>query len=70
MRRPGIRRLFRFSRRSRGGVREDVHEEFTFHIQMRTEELVRSGLTDREGARSSVARVRRCRSGRRSLCQA
>jgi hypothetical protein len=48
MKRPGVRRLFRFSRRSREGVREDVHEEFKFHIQMRTEELVRSGLTDAE----------------------
>ena len=48
MRRPGVKRLFRFTRRSREGVREDVHEEFNFHIQMRAEELVRSGLTDGE----------------------
>lgn len=48
MKRPGVKRLFGFTRRSRESVRADVHEEFTFHIQMRTEELVRSGLTDGE----------------------
>jgi putative ABC transport system permease protein len=41
----GVKRLFRFPRRSRDAVREEVHEEFEFHLEMRTEELVRAGLT-------------------------
>src|SRR5260221_6848558 len=41
-----FRRLFRFSSRSVPDVRADVHEEFRFHLDMRTAELVRSGLTE------------------------
>jgi predicted permease len=48
MRRPGVKRLFRFPLRTRAAVREDVHEEFGFHLDMRTDELIRSGLTPAE----------------------
>jgi predicted permease len=55
MRRSGVKRLFRFPLRTRNAVREDVREEFQFHIDVRTEELVRSGLTDAE-ARAQALR--------------
>ena len=42
---PRFRRLFRFSSRSAGDVRADVREEARFHLDMRTDELIRSGLT-------------------------
>jgi predicted permease len=43
-----MKRLFRFPLRTRTVVREEVHEEFRFHIDMRTDELTRSGLTEGE----------------------
>ena len=58
MKRPGVRRLFQFSLRSRESVREDIQEEFNFHIQMRTEELVRLGLTDGEARARARAGAR------------
>ena len=43
-----IKRVFRFSFRSRDEVRSDVREEFQFHLDMRTTELVESGLPEAE----------------------
>jgi putative ABC transport system permease protein len=43
-----FRRLFRFSSRSVPDVRAEVREEFRFHLDMRTAELERSGLTERQ----------------------
>lgn len=40
------KRLFRFPWRSRAALRADVQEEFQFHLDMRTAELVASGLSD------------------------
>jgi predicted permease len=48
MKRPGVRRLFRFPFRSREAVRDDVREEFEFHLDMRTRELIDSGVPPRE----------------------
>jgi putative ABC transport system permease protein len=42
----GVKRLFQFPSRSRDEVRSEIRNEFQFHVDMRTEELVRSGLTD------------------------
>jgi hypothetical protein len=44
MNRARFRRLFRFSSRSTRDVRADVREEAQFHLDMRTDELMRSGL--------------------------
>ncbi|MPY86805.1 MAG: FtsX-like permease family protein [Luteitalea sp.] len=55
MKRSGLRRLFRFSSRTREEVRADVHDEFQFHLDMRTAELRRSGLIDAE-ARAQALR--------------
>lgn len=45
MKRPGIRRLFRFPSRTPGDVRVDLRDEFDLHIDMRTEALIGSGLS-------------------------
>src|SRR6188508_2330974 len=50
-----VRRVFRFPFRRRADVRSDVREEFDFHLEMRTEELMRSGLNEAEAS----ARARR-----------
>jgi predicted permease len=44
--RPGVRRLFRFPRRTGEDVRGDIQAEFEFHVDMRVQELVQSGLTE------------------------
>ena len=51
-----VKRLFRFPFRSRAEIRADVAEEFAFHLDMRTDELVREGLT----ASEARARARAC----------
>jgi len=52
---PRFRRLFRFSSRSAGDVRADVREEARFHLDMRTDELMHSGLTQAQ-ARAQAER--------------
>lgn len=69
MLRPGIRRLFRLGVRSAGARREQVDDELQLHIQLRTEHLMRQGLSpaaareealrmfgDLEGAREGMLR--------------
>jgi putative ABC transport system permease protein len=51
----GIKRLFRHSTRTRDEVRSDIADEFSFHLDMRTDELVRAGLT-RDDARRQAER--------------
>jgi predicted permease len=46
----GIKRLFHHISRTRDEVRSDIAEEFAFHLDMRTDELVRDGLS-RDAAR-------------------
>ena len=48
MKRPGVKRLFRSPFRTREDIRQDVREEFEFHIETRAHELVESGLTGDE----------------------
>ncbi|MGH9310750.1 MAG: hypothetical protein ACRD1U_15345 [Vicinamibacterales bacterium] len=43
MRPRGVKRLFRYSFRTRDEVRTDIADEFACHIDMRTEELIREG---------------------------
>ncbi len=52
---PSARRLFRFARRSPNDVRDDVQEEFAFHLEMRVDDLVGQGLTEAE-ARAQALR--------------
>ena len=44
MTRRGIKRMFRFPFRRREDIRSDIREEFEFHVDMRTEELMRFGM--------------------------
>ncbi len=46
MKRRGVKKIFRFPFRTRETVRDDVQEEFQFHLDMRTAELMRLGLTE------------------------
>ncbi|MEO6235529.1 MAG: ABC transporter permease, partial [Vicinamibacterales bacterium] len=50
-----IKRLFRLSFRTREDIRADIADEFSFHLDMRTAELVRSGL-DEAPARAQAVR--------------
>ena len=40
-----VKRLFRFPFRTREAVRADIAEEFAFHLDMRTDELMREGMS-------------------------
>lgn len=40
---PFLRRLFRFSSRSRGDIARDVRDEIAFHLEMRARELMQRG---------------------------
>src|SRR5262245_61718248 len=46
MRPHGVKRLFSFPFRSRRDVRDDVRDEFLFHLDMRTDEPRREGLSE------------------------
>ncbi len=50
-----VRRLFAFPSRTRDEIRRDVDDEIAFHLDMRTDELIREGLTEAE-ARARAAR--------------
>ena len=49
------KRLFTLPFRTRGDVRADIADEFSFHLEMRTDELVGAGLSEAE-ARAQAAR--------------
>ena len=55
MRPRDTKRLFRFPSRSKADVRGDVHEEFSLHIDMRVDDLVRTGM-DEADARAQAHR--------------
>ena len=50
----GVKRLFGYTSRSRGEVQADVADEFAFHLDMRTEALMREGLTHAEARAQAV----------------
>jgi predicted permease len=49
----GIKRLFAHVSRTRDQVRTDIADEFAFHLDMRTDELVREGLPRDEARRQA-----------------
>jgi predicted permease len=51
----GIKRLFQHVSRTREEVRSDIADEFAFHLDMRTDELVSEGLS-RDAARRQAER--------------
>jgi predicted permease len=50
-----VRRLFRFPFRSQDAVQADIAEEFAFHLDMRTDDLIREGMNDTD-ARAQAQR--------------
>ncbi len=42
----GARRLFRFPSRTRTDIQTDIRDEFEFHLDMRTTELMRGGMAE------------------------
>ena len=54
MKRPGVKRLFRFPWRTREDIRADVTDEFQHHIDMRTDDLVRRGIRAGEAREQAV----------------
>jgi predicted permease len=67
MRPRGVRRLFSFPFRSARDVRDDVQDEFAFHLDMRSEELRRLGLSTSE-ARAQAEREFGDRSAGAAAC--
>jgi putative ABC transport system permease protein len=55
MKRPSVKRLFRFPSRSRREFAADAREEVLFHVDMRVEDLQRRGLAEAE-ARAQAMR--------------
>jgi len=55
MKRPGVKRLFRFPTRTPAEIGEDVAEEIRFHLETRIEVLVDAGLSEAE-ARTQAMR--------------
>ena len=55
MNRRRFKRAFNFPSRTRARVRADVREEFAFHLDMRTAELVAGGMSERD-ARAQAER--------------
>src|SRR4051812_31464835 len=53
--RPGIRRLFRLAVRRPADTRAEVDEEIRLHLQLRAEQLIRSGLSP-DAARAEAER--------------
>jgi hypothetical protein len=46
--RAGVRRYFRLALRRPDAVAQEVDEEIATHLELRTEQLVRRGLSERE----------------------
>ena len=63
----GIRRLFRHVSRTHDDVRADIADEFSFHLDMRTDELVRRGLTRDDARRQAEQEFGRADMSARTL---
>jgi len=50
---PGLRRVFRFPRRSRQQIDRDIDDELAFHIEMVAAELIEAGVPEREARERS-----------------
>jgi hypothetical protein len=51
-------------------VRDEVHEEFDFHLDMRTDELIRSGLTKTDARAQALKEFGNLESGTTGVCHA
>ena len=50
----GLARIIRFRKPLRQQVTEDVEQEIRFHLQMRTEELMRAGMAEEEARKQAL----------------
>ena len=59
---PGLRRLFRFPRRSTRQIDREIDDELSFHLDMVTSELEETGVSNaRDAARRQFGDVDRAR---------
>ena len=65
----GVRRLFKYSTRTRDEVRADIADEFAFHLDMRAEALVREGLTPAEARAQAEREFGRRESGAQAIAR-
>lgn len=49
-----MKRLFRFLSRSRNDIAADVQDEFAFHLDMRVEDLMRTGMAESDARRQAL----------------
>src|SRR4051812_42896155 len=61
------KRLFRLPFRTPDDVRADVADEFAFHLDMRTEELVRAGMSEADARAQAGREFGRRAAGARTL---
>jgi predicted permease len=67
MTRWSITRLFRYVTRTRDDVRRDIDDEITFHLDMRTEDLARGGLSSEDARARARREFGRLDAGARAL---
>jgi predicted permease len=65
----GIKRLFKYSTRTRDEVQADIADEFAFHLDMRAEALVREGLTEAEARAEAEREFGRREPGARAIAR-
>ena len=65
----GIKRLFRHISRTRDEVRSDIADEFAFHLDMRTDELVRDGRSPSDARAQALKEFGAVDSSARTLAQ-
>ena len=67
---PGLRRLFRFPRRSTHQIDREIDDELSFHLDMVTSELEETGVSDpRDAARRQFGDVDRARRSLRRIAR-
>ena len=69
MRPHGIKKIFRQPDRSAADVRVDVNDEVGFHIDMRTEDLMKDGTSAEDARRQALAEFGRLEAGAAAIAQ-
>jgi len=64
-----VKRLFRYISRTRDDVRRDIADEISFHLDMRTEELTRGGLSSEDARARARREFGRLDAGARALAR-
>ena len=64
-----VKRLFRLPNRTRGEIRADVTDEFAFHLDMRTAELTREGMSPSDARAQALREFGKVASSAQVLAQ-